>query len=166
MVALGFVFYTGPFSFALGYTGPMSDGPQIHWRWLRLSLFALIGLTGTAATVCWLCASWPVTTYKLERVAEGPFAPGHVGQAWLPHERPPSSEEVSNRIVVCLASIGICAAVGIVFFVRWYTGPPSTAVGNLTDWNLAGLEGPGRVASDVDGARLLPSSKESTNQRP
>lgn len=141
----------------------MSETPQVRRRWLRLCLLALFGLTSTVAIICWLCAAWPVTTYQLERVAEGPYALGHFGNAWIPHERPPSKEEISNRIVVCLARLVICAVVGVFFFDRWSSRRPVPAILKLANWNLAGLEDPGRVAPGLNGAKSLPTSRTPTD---
>src|SRR5262245_37076378 len=131
----------------------MSIETQGDRDWIRLGLLAVLGLAVIAAGVCWLCAVVPVTTYELERVAEGPYAPGHFGKAWFPERRTPTGEEVTNRILVCLAGMLICAVVGVFFLERWYASRPAPDYICLAEWNLHGLD------SSVSAARDLPVVK-------
>lgn len=101
--------------------------------WLGLALGLAMGLACLGSFV------WPVTVYELFEVAEGPFAPGHTGKAYLPRQREPNVEEIRARLLVLLPALfGVAAAV---FVARLLRGPSrAERLVTLEAWNTAGLD--------------------------
>jgi len=108
-------------------------------RHLRFGLWLGLALGLAMGVACLGSFVWPVTVYELFDVAEGPFAPGHPGKAYLPNEREPNVEELRARLYVLLpALLGVAAAV---FVLRLSRGSSrGDRLVTLEAWNTAGLD--------------------------
>lgn len=101
--------------------------------WLGAVLWLALGAAGLGSVL------WPVTVYELFDVAEGPFAPGHPGKAYLPREREPNFEEIQARLRILVP--GLAGVAAVVFAWRVARGPSrSEPLVTLEAWNTAGLD--------------------------
>lgn len=108
-------------------------------RFLRLALLCLGGFAAGCAAAFWWSTAWPVTTYDLCPVAQGPFAPGHPGMAFLPRERAPQASDIEVRMELALEVLATLAAMALIVGIVWGR-PQAKSLVTLDAWNMAGLE--------------------------
>lgn len=113
--------------------------------WLGAALVAAVGVASLAS---WL---WPVTVYELFEVADGPFAPGHPGKAYLPTQRDPNLDEIQARLRVVVPSLIGGAALVLVWRVARGSGRSERFL-TLESWNTSGLDA-GNAAPARPGLR-------------
>lgn len=97
-------------------------------RHLRFTLGLLLALGVALGAACVGSVFWPVRVYELFEVAQGPYAPGYPGKAYLPSERAPNVAEMQARLQIAIPALVGAAAL----ILAWRSGP-ANRTGPATD---------------------------------
>lgn len=108
-------------------------------RHLRFTLWLLLALGVALAAACVGSVFWPVRVYELFEVAQGPYAPGYPGKAYLPSERAPNVAEMQARLQIAIPALVGAAALILAWRVARRTVRGQRLM-TLEDWNTAGLD--------------------------